>query len=59
MARVMSAGFLYKRGKIPFAKEKNRAAWLVECPFFEKFIEFIEKYFYRIFRKKGLRFFDK
>jgi hypothetical protein len=26
----------------------------LECPFIEKFIEFIEKYFYRIFRKKGL-----
>jgi hypothetical protein len=26
----------------------------LECPFIEKFIEFIEKYFNRIFRKKGL-----
>jgi hypothetical protein len=33
--------------------------WQVECPFIEKFIEFIEKYFYRIFRKKGLWFYDK
>jgi hypothetical protein len=31
----------------------------LECPFFEKFIEFIKKYFYQIFRKKGLQFFDK
>jgi hypothetical protein len=28
MACVMWAGFLCKRGKLPFAKEKNRAAWL-------------------------------
>jgi hypothetical protein len=28
LALVMWAGFLCKRGEIPFAKEKNRAAWL-------------------------------
>jgi hypothetical protein len=40
--------------------KKAELRWLqIRVSIFEKFIEFIEKYFYRIFRKKRLWFFDK